>query len=298
MLIHTFNAMGCANEVQLHAAGDERAARAAAEAADAEVRRLERRYSRYRDDSVVAAINRAAGGAAVELDEESAALIDYAAVCFAESGGLFDVTSGVLRRAWNFRSGRLPAPSAVEALRPLVGWGEVEWQRPWLRLPRPGMEIDLGGVVKEYAADRAAAVCRGLGIEHGLINLGGDLHALGPRPDGTPWAVGIRHPRRPDGCIASVALRRGGLASSGDYERYLEVDGRRYSHLLDPATGWPVERPMQAVTVLADACLIAGSASTIALLKGNDAGRTFLDDLGLPHLRVTADGRLEGPLAG
>ena len=292
---HTFRAMGCDNELQLHAAGEEEAGRVAA-AVEAEVARLERRYSRYRDDSVVAAINRAAGGAPVVLDDESALLVDYAAICHAESGGLFDITSGVLRRAWDFRSGRLPEASAVATLLPLVGWSRVEWRRPRLRLPLKGMEIDLGGVVKEYAADRAAALCRERGIEHGLVNLGGDLHAIGPHPDGTPWAVGIRHPRRPGECIATVALRRGALASSGDYERYMEVDGRRYSHILDPRSGRPVDAPPQAVTVLADACLIAGSATTIAMLKGSEAAPRFLDDLGLPNLRVAADGRLSGSL--
>lgn len=295
-LLHPFHAMGCTNEVQLYAA-NEGLARAAAKAAEAEVRRLERRYSRYRDDGVVAQINRAAGGPALELDEESAALIDYAAACFIESGGRFDITSGVLRRAWDFRSGRVPEAAEVEALLPLVGWERVEWKRPWLRLPTPGMEIDLGGVVKEYAADRAAALCRGLGIEHGLVNLGGDIHALGPRPDGSPWAVGIRHPRHAERCVATIALRRGGLATGGDYERCMEVAGRRYSHLLDPSTGRPVERPPQGATVLADSCLIAGSAASIALLKGSDEGAAFLDGLGLPNLRIDADGRLGGDLS-
>ena len=103
------------------------------------------------------------------------------------------------------------------------------------------MEIDFGGIGKEYAADRVATICLEHGLRHGLVNLGGDIRAIGPQADGTPWRVGIRHPRVQDAAIAGFDLAAGALATSGDYERYFEIDGKRYCHILNPTTGMPVD---------------------------------------------------------
>jgi len=291
-----FKAMGSPCELHLHAESQARFD-AIGEAALAEVARLEQKYSRYRDDSLAFRINASAGDeSGIDLDEETASLLDYAALAWQQSGGLFDISSGVLRRAWNLRSGRLPAQAEIDALLPLVGWDKVRWQRPHLVLPLPGMQLDFGGYVKEYAADRVAAQCRELGLRHGLVDLGGDLAVVGPHPDGSPWRVGIRHPRAPEGAIASLALTTGGVATSGDYERCMVVHGQRYAHLLNPKTGWPVPG-LASVTVAASHCLIAGTASTITMLKGGRGGPAWLDRLGLPNLRVDADGELSGPLA-
>jgi thiamine biosynthesis lipoprotein len=249
-----------------------------------EVRRLETKYSRYRDDSVTAAINASAGDPdGVELDAETARLLDYAATAWRESDGLFDATSGVLRRVWNFKSGRVPAQTEIDAVLELVGWGRLEWRRPRLVLPLAGMELDFGGFVKEYAADRVAELCREAGARHGLVDLGGDLAVIGAHPDGAPWLVGIRDPRDPKQPMARVELAAGGIATSGDYERCMIVDGVRYTHVLDPRTGRPVSG-LRSVSVVARQCLIAGTATTIAMLKGADAGPRWLEDLGLPHL--------------
>jgi thiamine biosynthesis lipoprotein len=291
-----FKAMGSPCRLHLYADSEARF-QEIAEAVLGEVARLERKYSRYREDSLASQINARAGDPdGIDVDDETAALLDYAAVAWEQSGGLFDISSGVLRRVWNFRSGKLPAREEIAALQPLVGWDKLRWRRPRLTLPLPGMQLDFGGYVKEYAADRVAALCRELGLRHGLVDLGGDLAVVGPHPDGSPWRVGIRHPRAPAGAIASLALASGGIATSGDYERCLLVDGRRYSHLLNPKTGWPV-RGLASVTVAASHCLIAGTASTVAMLKGRRGGAAWLDRLGLPSLRVDAQGNLSGSLA-
>lgn len=283
--VEPFRAMGSPCELRLYShRADE--ARIAAAAARAAIDRLEQRYTRYRPDSLTSRINDAAGRAErIEVDEETAGLLDYAAQAHAQSGGRFDITSGVLRRAWDFRSGRLPAETQIQALLPLVGWPQVEWTRPWLRLPRAGMELDFGGFVKEYAADAAAQACTAHGIAHGLVELGGDIRVIGPHPDGAPWRVGVRHPRDPGKPLAMVDMLAGGLASSGDYERFMIVDGRRYAHILDPRSGWPVEG-LAAVSVLAPSCLLAGTASTIAMLQGVE-GKAWLQTLGLAHFVVT-----------
>jgi len=287
--------MGSPCELHLYAATKARAAEVARRAI-AEVVRLERKYSRYRDDSVTTAINESAGDPeGIEVDDETASLLDYAAVGFEQSGGLFDITSGILRQAWNFKSGRVPSQRELDALTERIGWHKLEWRRPRLVLPREGMELDFGGFGKEYAADRVAELCREQGLRNGLVDLGGDLCVIGPHPDGSPWQVGVRHPRHPERAMANVALGFGGIASSGDYERFMVVEGRRYGHILSPRTGWPVEG-LASVSVLADHCLVAGTASTIAMLKGRRDGPAWLDALGLPNLRMDQDERISGSL--
>ena len=298
---YLFKAMGCPCELHLY---DEPRARAAdvAKAAIAEVERLERKYSRYRDDSVIAEINRSAGDAAgTVVDPETAALLDYAEIGFRQSRGLFDITSGILRRAWDFKSGRIPSQAELDRLRARIGWQKVQWRAPKLVLPVKGMELDFGGFVKEYAADRVAELCREWGTRSGLIDLGGDLCVVGPHyPEGPggpkqPWRVGIRDPRQSSRALATVDLGWGGIASSGDYERCILVDGKRYGHILNPKTGWPVQG-LTSVSVVASHCLIAGTASTVAMLKDEDAAGTWLRELGLPHLSLDSHERLTGSL--
>ena len=293
---HSFKAMGGPARLRLEV-DDPASAEAAIAAAVAEVERLESKYSRYREDSLASAINRAAGsGAAVPIDDETAGLLNYADTVWRESGGLFDLTSGVLRRAWDFNSGQIPEQADIDILLPLVGWDKVEWDQKSASLPVAGMELDFGGCVKEYAADSAAAQLRRHGIASALVDLAGDMTALGA-PGGTDgWPVGIRHPADRDNAIASVPLPEGGLASSGDYERCLMIDGQRYGHILHPRTGWPV-RGLVAVSVLAPQCLVAGSSATVAMLKPADEALLWLEQLGLPWLAIDAELACHGSLA-
>ena len=288
--------MASENELLLWS-DDEARATLAAEAAVADVLRIEAKYSRYRDDSVTTRINRAAGGEAVSIDAETAALLTYADQCHRLSGGRFDLTSGALRRAWDFRRTppRIPDVAAIKAATALIGWNRVEWDESSARLPDAGMEIDFGGIGKEYAADRAATVCAAHGIEHGLVNLGGDVRATGPQPEGEPWRVGIRHPRREGAAIATVLLESGAVATSGDYERFFEIAGQRYSHILDPRTGRPVAH-WQSISVVAPLCVVAGSFATIAMLQEREA-EAFLREQGLRYVAVDAGGVVHGAAA-
>ncbi|HLS54463.1 MAG TPA: FAD:protein FMN transferase [Zeimonas sp.] len=294
--------MACGCEVRI-AGLDEASAFRLAQQAIEEVRRIENKYSRYRADSIVGRINAAAGDAPVQCDGETVSLMDYADALHASSDGLFDITSGVLRRAWDFRRARLPSVADVDAARALVGWQHVERDGRHVRLSRAGMEIDFGGFGKEYAADRAATLLIDAGCRHGFVNLGGDLRAFGPQPDGSAWRFGIQHPRQADATVASLDVVHGGLATSGDYERYFELDGVRYCHILDPRTGWPV-RYWQSITVLAPLAIAAGSLSTIAMLKQAAAG-DFLARSGAAWLAVgprgevvSSDGVGDDPAAG
>ena len=298
MALHrfTFRAMASDNEVQIHSDDARLAERAAARAME-EVMRIEAKYSRYRPESVVSRINAAAGGPPVAIDEETRQLLDFADACHRESGGVFDITSGVLRRAWDFKSERVPSDAALRACLPLIGWGRVERTATTVRLPRFGMEIDFGGFGKEYAVDRAALLLQHAGAHNALVNLAGDLSILGAQPHDTPWRVGIRHPRNPASVMASLLVRSGAVATSGDYERYIEVDGVRHCHILDPRTGRSA-RGFQSVTVHGTTCLVAGSASTIAMLKGMEAGIEWLRSSGMAHFCILEDGSVVDAFGG
>jgi len=273
-----FSAMSGPCEILLESCDEAQALRLA-ELAAAEVLRIEYKFSRYRDDSAVGAIN-AAAGAAVRVDDETARLLELAARCHALSGGRFDVTSGILRRVWKFDGGdRLPSRGQVKALLPLIGWGKVAWENPVIALPA-GMEIDLGGLGKEYAADRAAELVAAAAPAAALVNLGGDLRATGPRGDGAAWRVGVEDPGREDHAERVLEMKGGGLATSGDARRFLLRDGIRYGHILNPRTGWPVRGAPRAVTVAAPTCTEAGVLATVAMLHGREA-EAFLEGQGV-----------------
>ena len=257
---------------------------------------LEQRYSRYLDDSLVSMINRRAGTRAfTEVDTETAALLDLAGQLWQESGGLFDITSGPLRRAFNFQNGGAVSPEHLDAARALIGWERIEWQDNGLRLPVTGMEIDLGGLVKEYAADCAAQLMREAGVKHGLIELAGDVAAIGTQSSGTPWLVGIRDPKQ-DSSILTVHLTDSAMATSGNYARVIKHEGRAYGHLLDPRSGLPVEGPT-SVTVIDTRCLTAGAVSTVACLKPIADAEQWLNQAGLPWLIINTDNAISGPIA-
>lgn len=286
-----FRAMGCHSDMTV-VADSPRQAEAAMASAVAEVQRIERKFSRYRPDSKLSRINASAGsGHTVACDAETNWLLDATDALHQQSDGLFDITSGVLRRAWDFQRHIRPTTAQLAALLPLIGWHRVERSAAGVRLPIAGMELDWGGLAKEYAADRAAQVLREQGVHRGYVNLGGDIAVIGPQADGTPWRIGIRHPRAPGRPMASVLMAQGGLATSGDYERFFDdPQGQRHCHILNPRTGQSC-RYWQSVSVVAPLCYMAGAHATIAMLKERQ-GLAFLQATGHAHLVVDPLGHL------
>jgi thiamine biosynthesis lipoprotein len=229
-----FTAMASPCEILLPASVDAQAMKIGALVAQ-EAWRVEKKFSRYRDDSVLAWIHRNRG-MRLELDGETAAMLDFAQHCFDISDGLFDITSGILRRAWRFDgSDRIPSAESVERLLPLVGFEKLTWQAPYLTLPSD-MELDFGGIGKEYAVDRA-------------------------------YEIVAQH------CTAPFL---------GDSRRYVVHADKRYGHVLDPRTGWPVRDAPRSVTVAASSCTEAGLLSTMALLQGRGAEH-FLREQGVRY---------------
>ncbi|MBD8049699.1 FAD:protein FMN transferase [Limnohabitans radicicola] len=284
---HRFKAMGGPAQVLLP---DTPQAPAAMRAVHTELQRLEAKYSRYKTDSLLSKINAHAGQGFTPCDNETWALLDYAEQLHERSGGLFDITSGVYRQVWNFELANIPNQDSLQSIRTLVGWSDVVRQNHQIALPRKGMEIDLGGLVKEYAVDRACMVLQSHGIDSALVSLAGDMRTLGTKPDGQPWQAGIAHPRQPGQLFASIELHNMALATSGDYERAIVLNGQRYAHIIHPGTGWPVSH-WQSVSVQADNCLMAGSLCTMAMLM-QEQGLELLQQSGLSFLAIGPTGEI------
>lgn len=277
--VGTFEAMASPCTVLMDT-DDRGEALALLEIAEAEARRVEQKFSRYRRDNLVYQLNHSEGRPIV-VDEETALLISYAETCYQMSDGMFDITSGVLRRVWTFDgSSRVPSRNAVRKCLEHVGWQRVTWEKPSLTLPR-GMEIDFGGIGKEFAVDRAAALIGSRTRKSYLVNFGGDLFAAGLRRGNRTWGIGIDDPSRTgEAALGRLDVATGGIATSGDARRYVQYRGKRLGHILNPKTGWPVAGAPRSVTVVGRTCMEAGTLSTLAYLQGAGA-KKYLEEQGV-----------------
>ena len=291
----SFQAMGCPCELKLYTPKNKNE-KLIAEHLINTVRYYESKYTRFKPNSLTSHINNTAGtGNAIKVDEETVQLLQYADTLFHQSDGLFDITSGVLRTVWNFKHAAIPSKSDLNNIQKIIGWQKVEWKSPHILLPKKGMQIDFGGFVKEYVADVIATKAQQLDIKYGLVNLGGDIKIIGTHPDGSPWKVGIQHPRKPNEAIATVDLFTGGIASSGDYERFIIIDDTRYSHLLNPKTGQSIQPYYSGISVIAQDCLIAGSFTTLGLLM-SESDEQWIKDAGLPFLTIDQKMQINGSI--
>ena len=293
-----FRAMASEHDVQLDGADPARASgRQPPRLPTCE--RIEAKYSRYRDDSLTTRINRAAGGAPVAIDAETAALLAYAERCHRAKRRAFRSSrraccgahgiSGGSRRSCRTRA-------ALAAALSLIGWADVEWSERTIRLPRAGMEIDFGGIGKEYAADRMATILVEHGVAHGLVNLGGDVRAIGAavrmaRRGGSASSIRARQARRLRRWSSSTARSRRAAITSGSSRSAAAATATSSTR----RTGMPVAH-WQSVSVVAPLCIVAGSCSTIAMLMEAD-GEAFLAQQGLSYIAVAPDGTLRRPAA-
>jgi thiamine biosynthesis lipoprotein len=246
-----------------------------------EALRIEGKFSRYRRNNIVYKIN-SSDGQPVEVDAETAQLLNFAHKLYELSDGLFDITSGVLRAVWTFNGGdRIPEQRDIDPLLQHIGWERVLWKPPTLTL-QSGMQIDFGGIGKEYAVDRAIQIIVSQTDTPCLVNFGGDLAVTGTRQNDQPWRVGIESVSAP-GALSDqgIALKQGALATSGDVRRFVLKDGVRYGHILNPKTGWPVAGTPRSVTVAAATCTEAGMFSTLGMLQGANCEQ-FLQNENVP----------------
>jgi len=295
----SFRALGGMCEIKTHSMAWSKAEKLAL-LVEKEVLRIQNKFSRYLEDSVVSRINRNAGTSSVEIDEEVVALFDFAEVCFEKSSGEFDITSGILRDAWDFSEPNLPTKDKLLEILPLINFSNLSWSHESAYLSEPSMELDLGGLGKEYALERSKEICIKECAEYTLLNFSGDILAVGPKFDQSPWIVGIAHPRCKKSILCSRELYKGALITSGDYERYFILNGKRYCHILSAKTGFS-PRYLQSCTVSHDSPLIAGALSTISFLLGPDRAKVLLEEQQAKYLFVKSSdedslGLIEGNL--
>ncbi len=259
--------------VEITAFGPRDPTLAAVDAALDEMARIEQLMSPHIATSDLA---RLAERGEVDLHAETAEVLRLALAIHKAGDGAFDPTLGAVKELWDIEGDnpRVPDAQALRAALAATGVDGLELTGNHVRLKRPGIRVDLGGIAKGYAIDRAVAVLQKAGIEHASVNAGGDLRLIGDH-NGRPWRIGIQHPRKPGAMLAVLNLENTAVVTSGDYERYFEVDGRRYHHLFDPKTGRPA-RACQSVTVVAERADVADALATAAFVLGPERGLALL----------------------
>jgi thiamine biosynthesis lipoprotein len=270
-----FFAMGCPCQVLIETGDIELAEMLLSKVRD-EAWRIEALWSRYLPTSLIQQINEHPEQVH-ELDAETSAVIDYCKRLWELSDGAFDITSGVLREVWTFDGGTtVPSKFEVAGIMQNVGWHRVEWASPSIKMQQ-NMQIDLGGVGKEYAVDLCVTRLRQFSDVSCLVNFGGDCAVSHPPTRQPGWRVGVESADTPGSAQNSLSIATGALATSGNAHRYICHQGKRLSHILDARTGWPVRDAPRSVTVQAHSCLEAGMFATLACLQGPDAANVLTE---------------------
>ena len=240
----------------------------------------ERLLSKTVEGSDVWRLNHAMGQK-VALDPRTMAVLQKAQEYSRLSGGAFDVTVAPIMELWDFTMGSKTVPDAarVQELLPLVDYEKLVLTDTAAQLPQ-GMEIDLGGIAKGYIADQVADYLRGKGVKSGLLNFGGNVEAIGAKPDGAPWQIGVRDPSKgPGDSLIVIQVEGKSVVTSGIYERGFEKDGTYYHHILDPATGWPASGGLASVTIVADRSIDGDALSTACFVLGVEKAIRLVDGL-------------------
>jgi thiamine biosynthesis lipoprotein len=272
---------------------DEDRGRALVAAVLAEYRRIDEAMSTYKESSELSKINRDAASAPVAVSDELFDLVGRALKLSEISGGAFDITYDSVGYLYDFRARRHPTQGDIAERLDAIDYRlvELDESQRTIAFARPGVRINLGGIAKGYAVERGAALLRDAGIEHAMLNAGGDTRVLGDRR-GQPWIVGIRHPRAADEIVTRLPLDDEAISTSGDYERFFEENGRRYHHIINPMTGEPTQGVLSATVIGPDATMTDGLSTTVFVL-GPVAGVALVEGLpGYEAIVVDASGQL------
>ncbi len=276
-------AMGTTVEIKVWTSDDD-AARAAIGAGFDEIARIERLMTTWREDSDISRVNAAAGQHPVEVSPETLECVGRSLEFSRRSGGAFDVTFYALHGLWKFDQdleAKLPDPAEVKKRIKLIDWRKVviDAGKHTIFLKEAGMRMNLGGIAKGYAVDRATAVLRQRGFKDAIVQAGGDLMLSGSK-GGRPWQAGIRDPRGPrDAYFAVATVTDHAFSTAGDYERFFFVGGKRYHHIIDPKTGYPATRA-RSVTIWAPDATTADGLDDGVLIMGAEAGMKMIDAMG------------------
>ena len=288
-LLRSLPIMGTAVECQAFHASPQQA-RQAVNSAFAAVEQVDRDMSLYRPESDIGRLNRLVAQQEITIRDSTAAVLRESLRVAGASRGALDVTISPLLARWGFHSVRqeAPGPRQLEAALALVDYRHVHFgdAERSVRLARPGVQLDFGGIGKGYAVDQAVEALRQHGVRQGMVNAGGDLRLLGRHPDGNPWVVGVQHPLTPARLLLALSLDAGAVATSGNYMRYRVYNGRRYGHLLHPRHGYPADTAL-SMTVVAPTAMRADALATAALVMGRDGMAWLRDQPGVEAIMVT-----------
>ena len=271
-------------------------AKTAIDAAYEELHRLGRLLNFYADDSELSLINQNAGIKPVTVSKDTLEIIQAALFVAEQTEGAFDVTVGPLVKLWDFHKKLRPGPVEIEKMRPLVGYKNiiVDPAASTVFLQKSGVKIDLGGIIKGFAADKAVEILQKNGIDDGIVAVAGDIKTFGKQPDGRAWHVGIQNPRQEgetDQLLATVDLQANGISTSGDYQRFFMEDNVRYHHLLDPRTGHPANL-CQSVTIIAPTATMSDALATGIFILGPEKGMAALTRLAMEGVIVDQQGKI------
>ncbi|HHT9134848.1 MAG TPA: FAD:protein FMN transferase [Candidatus Avalokitesvara rifleensis] len=273
--------MGTYADISVYGSDKENAAQAIKEAFE-EMERLDGLMSNYKSSSELSRINREASRAPTKCAPELLGVIEDSLDYSTLTEGAFDITVEPLVNKWGFYTGKVGVPNMdeIKSILPAVSYKNIDIQgqgdSKLIAFKHPGTKIDLGGIGKGYAADKAVEVLKRRGITSAMVNLGGNIYALGRPPGASAWKIGVQHPRQRDFLLGYLELENKGVATSGDYERFFMIDGKRYSHIIDPRTGMPAHG-LISVTVTADSAMEADALSTGAFILGPKRGAELLD---------------------
>lgn len=246
------------------------------------LKKLESILSANRDDTNLAAINAAAGINPVKAEPETLTILRDALTYSEKTGGMFDPSIGPLVKSWNIGTdyAAIPKPAVLHSAMSLVNYHDIiiDEKNGTVFLARKGMKLDLGAIAKGYAADDIARLLKSHNIKKAIIDLGGNIYAMGEKEPGKNWNIGIRDPETERGePILSISVNNTSVVTSGIYERFFEVDGKKYHHILDPRTGYPVENELLSVTIVATSSMDADALSTSTFLLGTDKGMALIE---------------------
>ena len=250
---------------------------------------LEQDISRTNEDSDVYAINHAEGET-VTVSAQTADVLDRALELAEQTDGYFDPTIAPLSDLWGIgtENAAVPAQADIDAALALVDYTKVTLDGTEVTIPA-GMEIDLGGIGKGYAADHVAQILKDAGVEHATISLGGNVYAVGSKDRGIPWSVGITDPDEPGSWFAALKVSDTSVVTSGDYERYFEQDGKRYCHIFDPETGYPAETDLRSVTIVSANSTQADACTTALFVMGLERAQQYCEEQGIEAVFVCRD---------
>ena len=267
------------------------------EAAEQELARLERKFGSHHPESIISDINQAAGsGAWTPLDAESRSLFSYVSALWDQSNHLFDPTTSVLSDCYNPSGHLMATQQQLKGMLKLVGWSSVEVTDEGARMPVHGMLMDLDSCIRPYAVDSVRRLLLRNGVKNALIEMDQDVASIGKQPDGANWLVGLRHPKGQRTAITRLKLNDRGFTMRGNFEQRVQIDHENFGRALSPIDGQPLPG-LLSVAVVAETCLTACSAASIARLKTDQGGVSWLEKLGLPWMAIDRELNCIGPLA-